>query len=324
MKDVDFAFAVARIRANENSLLSNAAASQLIAAPDLTDAIRVLQGRGYEIHGSNYDAALDKRAADCYDLMVEILPDIHELDAIIVKNDFNDLKVSLKAAYLDRRDVGRLFVRPTVFDPEQVDRLVRSEELDALPEELREAAKSGWAALSETGFAQVADTAVDKYCLKTMLDMAKKAFDPFVYKVTALDAAYCAIKAIYRCCLIKKPESFMRSAVPNPLCGELDTDALIKAAAKSRGDFFAELEHTAFSEAGAILKRSATDYEKYCADSILSLARENSKGAFGSAPVIAYYIAVCAEIRTLRIILGAKAAGTDNDVIRQRVRQLYV
>ncbi|MBQ1545725.1 MAG: V-type ATPase subunit [Clostridia bacterium] len=46
--------------------------------------------------------------------------------------------------------------------------------------------------------------------------------------------------------------------------------------------------------------------------------------AFGIDPVVAYYIARDAEIKSARIILSAKKNGLSNDVIRERVRTLYV
>ena len=41
-------------------------------------------------------------------------------------------------------------------------------------------------------------------------------------------------------------------------------------------------------------------------------------------PVIAYYLARQNEIRTVRIILTGKANGFPEEVIRQRVRAMYV
>ena len=46
--------------------------------------------------------------------------------------------------------------------------------------------------------------------------------------------------------------------------------------------------------------------------------------AFGIDPIIAYYVARDAEIKTVRIVLSAKINNLPADVIRERVRTLYV
>ena len=45
---------------------------------------------------------------------------------------------------------------------------------------------------------------------------------------------------------------------------------------------------------------------------------------FGPDPVIAYYYAKTAETKNVRIILSAKSAGVPTEIIKQRVRDIYV
>ena len=47
MKDTDYAYSVARIRANESSLLTTADIEQLIAADNYQSALRILEEKGW-------------------------------------------------------------------------------------------------------------------------------------------------------------------------------------------------------------------------------------------------------------------------------------
>ena len=55
---------------------------------------------------------------------------------------------------------------------------------------------------------------------------------------------------------------------------------------------------------------------------------ENAKKAkymfLGFEPVMAFYYAKQAELKTVRILLGAKQNGLSDNALRERVRALYV
>ena len=57
---------------------------------------------------------------------------------------------------------------------------------------------------------------------------------------------------------------------------------------------------------------------------MIELCRSAKYEFFGFAPIAAYYFAKTTEIKTVRIVLSAKLAGVPNDIIRERVRDLYV
>ena len=65
-------------------------------------------------------------------------------------------------------------------------------------------------------------------------------------------------------------------------------------------------------------------FEKWCDDSVIELCKGAKYEFFGFAPIAAYYFAKTTEIKTVRIVLSAKLAGVPNEIIRERVRDLYV
>ena len=84
---------------------------------------------------------------------------------------------------------------------------------------------------------------------------------------------------------------------------------------------FAFLEGTPYSNAAALLKDSAAQYEKWCDDVIMELAETARMQAFGSDPLAAYYIAKEAEIKNIRILSVCKEFGADKETITERMRK---
>ena len=112
----------------------------------------------------------------------------------------------------------------------------------------------------------------------------------------------------------------------NALCGssDLEKEQLLKAALGGTESLFTFLESTPYSNAAALLKDSAAQYEKWCDDVIMELAETARMEAFGSDPLAAYYIAKEAEIKNIRILSVCKEFGADKETITERMRKLYV
>ena len=122
MNKYDYTYAVARIRANEAKLLSQQQLSSVIAAPTFDEALRRVSDLGYDTDGG-YIRALDKRARAVDELVFGIVPDKSMLDSLIIKNDFANLKLCLKALVCGKSTDG-LLTTPSVYDPEEIKKYV--------------------------------------------------------------------------------------------------------------------------------------------------------------------------------------------------------
>ena len=81
MKDTDYAYAVARIRANERSLLSKSDVERLISSKDLSSALSVLKECGWSAEGENerIEALLKNRQKALWTLLCECVPEKEKL-----------------------------------------------------------------------------------------------------------------------------------------------------------------------------------------------------------------------------------------------------
>lgn len=79
-----------------------------------------------------------------------------------------------------------------------------------------------------------------------------------------------------------------------------------------------------FPEAAEALRTSPSAFERWCDNRVIETIRPQKTNPFSLGPVVAYYLARENEIKTVRIILTAKANGFTEEAIRERTREMYV
>ena len=321
MKDTDYTFAVARVRANETRLLTSAELSSLTSAPGYAECARRLREKGYEIEGADYNAALEKKLADMWALISDVMPDPSQFNSILIKNDFHNLKVSVKALFTEK-DPAPLFARPCVYAPEEIRANVFARENAKLPVELQHADRSAYRILSKTGFAQLADTVIDRASMEHAISIAKTADHPILLQLAETDAALTGIKVLYRCIRAGKAKSFMERAVC--VCDAYDKKDIVAAADEGAEAFLEFVRHTDYAPGADALLESPAAYEKYADDVRIGLLSAGKSDPFGIAALVGYYHAVRAEVLDLRILLSGKLNGLPDDTVRERMRRLYV
>ena len=321
MNPSEYTYAVGRIRSNETKLLSSQDMNAVINAAGYQEAVRRLNDRGYEIVGADYAPALEKRLADAWELLETLLPDRSQFDSVLIENDFQNLKAAVKALVCGK-DAAALTFAPSVWDPSLIRGAVARNDNEALPEPLRHAHRSAYRILTQTRFAQLADSVVDRAALEWSIRLAERADHPVMARIAQHKAAGADIKILYRCIKANKAQSFTERCVA--ACGAFDKAAIVSAAMQGMDAFWDFLSHTAYADAAAALRESPAAFEKQCDDRLLSLLRPAKTDIDGIGPLAAYWFAVQAEVRNARIILSAKRSGIPDEIVRGRVRELYV
>lgn len=317
MNKYEYTYAVARINANTSKLLTSQQLNSVIAAPSFDEAVRRVSDFGYGVGDGGYAAALEKRAKEVDELVFGVLPDKKMLDCMIVKNDFANLKVCLKALVGGKSTDG-LFTRPSVYAPEEIKKYVFDRKNEKLPECLRHADRSAYRILTQTRFAQLADSVIDRAAMEQTMAFSEKADSPVLREWAQTYVALSDIKVLFRAIKTEKTEDFMLRAVAE--CSAFDKKDIVNAALKGEDAFFDFLSHTPFASLCDSLKRSAAEFEKNSDGYILALFERYKNDTFGIAPIAAFRYAAQIEILDLRIILSAKHNGMPEDEIRARVR----
>ncbi|MCM1363646.1 MAG: V-type ATPase subunit [Faecalibacterium sp.] len=320
MRDEDYAYAVARIRANERNLLTNSDIEQLVKCKTFDDTVNFLKSKGWipkDGNGFDISDAVAFNQKKLWTLLCESVPDKDELNIFTVQNDFFNIKAALKCM-ITSQSADRLFTYPTSLDLDKINESIKKHDFSSFDESFEEAYKIA----CQTQNGQNMEIILDRAALACIQKLAKKSKCALVREVTDFLCAVAIIKTAYRCAKTKKGLSFAQSAIAP--CRLLDSDILAKLSVKGEAELLEYLDKTDFSVGVRLLGENSAAFEKWCDDTVTEMTKKAKFIFFGFEPILAYYYAKQAEIKTVRIILGAKQSGIAEEIIRERVRTLYV
>ncbi|MDE5556932.1 MAG: V-type ATPase subunit [Ruminococcus sp.] len=305
----EYASAVAVVKAMENSLFTKSDLEQFINARNQNEFETLINSKNAGT------------LTEVWDMLRTFAPDSKELEILLYRNDFHNLKAVLKAM-ISGREPDNYFIEPSNVELDDLKEAFRTKDMDILPDYMREIAIQAYEILTTTLDGQLVDSLIDTTCMTTMQKSADNSGSDFMRKYVNLITVCADIKTAYRCSKMNKQRAFLEVAI----CGspELDKESLIRSALSGTETLLSFLEHTTYGELAILLKESPAQFEKRCDDIITELAETARMKAFGIEPLVAYYIAKEAEIKNLRIISVCRESGADKETIMERLRELYV
>lgn len=321
MHENEYAYGVARVRANELTLLSPADTEQLITADSYETALRLLSDKGWQVPSTHdYAPMLETQLQNAWQLLSECAPDVSLLEALIIFNDFHNLKAALKAKFSDL-PAQDYVITPSVYDPAEIIETVDANEFENLPECMRDCAVKAYDAIVRLESGRLADTAIDRAALISRLELSKKSESELLEKVAELSVAAADIKTAIRCAAAGRSAEYIEDAVCG--CDLFSKTDMISAAMESQDALADFLRTTPLSSLADSIEISIAEFEKQCDDLTASYITQAKYTSFGPDPLVAYYIARQTEVKNVRIILSAKLNGFAVDTIRARVREVY-
>ncbi len=311
MADNDYIYAVSRVRYREKFCLDKAFLSSLLAAKSYDEAIKMLADKGYE--GNDSDE-ICKNAENALEAFMSEITDKKDMAVIFAESDFHNLKAAVRSAVFP--DAGDMFLPDGVYSAKEIDRAVKEEQFDSLPECMRAPARDALKRLRETGDGQLCDIIIDRAMADYMLSFKEGFFGYFAaHTATVYD-----LKTAVRGSLMKKKSAFYDEALGDTPF--IDRKKL-KAAALS-GEVGEYIKNTDYSKCADALKTGFASFERACDDILMEKIRSYKREFFGIEPIAAYYLGKQNEIKTLRVILTAKKYGVDDEFLKERLRQSYV
>lgn len=322
MKDTEYAFAVARIRSNENKLLSSSTVESAITAADYNEALRVFSDSGYaDFSAEDEEKILTEKQREAFELIYSSAPDKKCIDFLIVKNDFHNFKAVLKCM-VQNKECEDLLLTPCMVDTKTVIKAIREKQFDMLPEMFKDSVQKAYDVLVTTLDGQLCDVVLDKACLETMLSLAKMSGDDFSVVLANKMTALYDIKIALRSMRTGKDEAFTKNCLA--FCDILDTSRLAQAALTGVEAFKEYVKFVSFPTLADCIDKSYAAFEKEMDDILMDSLKDAKYHCLGLAPLAAYYFAVENEIKTVRIVLSCKKNDMSVETIRERVRKLYV
>lgn len=323
MSDTQYTYAVARIRALEVSLFSDATIDQLMACKDYDACIRFLQEHGWGGPDvpAEADAILTREQEKIWETIREMRVDMKVFDVLSYPNWFHNLKAAIKEVCTGKSGAN-IYYEGGPISREDLLRIIREKDYKALPANMQAAAEEAVDALLHGGDGQLCDVIIDRAAMDAIMEAGRKSKAKIIREYAESTVAVADIKIAVRSSKTAKSLEFMRRAMAP--CDSLSVEKLAHAALSGMDAIIEYLDGSGYAEGAEALRVSPSAFERWCDNRIIQTIKPQKYNAFSVGPLVAYVLARENEIKTVRIILTCKQNGLPDDSIRERVREMYV
>ncbi len=329
----EYAYSTARIRAKEIKLLDSTRLERMLEAAAPEEAYKVLieseYGTGGESAGNVYsfETLLSEEMKKTYAFLEEIAPQIEVVRAFQRRHDFFNVKVLLKAEF-SNQDPPAILMDTGTFDRDAIRTMIRERDYEQMPPILRQAIIDLYDLFPRTGDPQIVDSILDKASYEQLAADLKAIDNQFLQDLADLMTDITNIKIFIRARSIGKAWDFLKKQLISG--GVIPESAYITNSDKPADSFIGDIRHTRYGDAvhkGWELSRTRKNIsglEKLLDDYLMEYVRRAKLVTMGVEPFIAWLFAKEAEIRNVRIIMTGKINGLSSDLIRERLRLVYV
>lgn len=320
-----YAFAVARVRVKETTLLDSQALEALSSMGSEAECIQFLleHGWGPADDGVKAEVLLKTEAEKCWKFVREVLTEeqMKYFDLFKINRDFHNLKAAVKEAYV-QKNVPDIYMEKGSVDIDKLKACALENDFSGLTRELRDAGREAREILYSTGDSQVCDCIIDRAALEAMAKSAVETGNKLLSDYAELKCASADISIAVRGAKAGKDEKFLERALAP--CRTLDVDQLKRAAVQGPDQVFEYLEGSVYADAVPIIKEGGAGFDIWCDNRMTELIKPQKYNPFTVSPVVAYVIAKETEIKSVRIILTGKINQLPQEKIRERIRKSYV
>ena len=333
MSENKYLYSVTRTRALETKLLDKAKIERMIEARNADEVIKILYETEYAGSISemksidDYESVLSKELLNTYKLLSEISPVPELTNLFQLRYDIHNLKTLLKSSYLDEENDELLSEIGTI-PVQQLKGMVKDKNFVDLDPVLRECVEEVVGEFTVNPDPQLIDIALDKGLYNLMYKVARDNKSSFLTDYISTQIDLINIKSLVRVKSMGYGREFLKKVI-------LDNGKLDYAFFSNIFDESLEtlIDRLAYKDYGKVVEegisnymrtKSLTRFEKLSDDFIFELAKKGKYVAFGIEPLIGYLMAKENETKIIRMIMVGKINEIPNELIRERLRDVYV
>lgn len=333
MDSMQFAQVIPRLRVLETRLLDKAKIDRMIDGDSANEALKVLQESEYANvmtgvkRAEEYEIVLSKELKRVYELMYDISPEKSLIDLMSIKYDYHNIKVLLKGNFLNK-DVSDMLIPVGKINVSFLKHSIDNNNLSDLPSAMRSGIEKAKEVFEGTTDPQQIDIILDNAMFEEMKEIARELNDRFVDKYISALIDLTNLKTLLRVKKQNKTRDFLQQVIING--GAISEDTLVALLNDAPENISNKLTFTDYSE---VIKIGLEDYiktgsssllEKLIDNYIMDMMREAKFIPFGVEPMLAYIYAKETEIKVVRIVMVGKLNNISGEVIRERLRDIYV
>lgn len=317
MRDTDYAYCVARLRAVEGTLLKKEDYSKLISCTSIDNAEKILLEKQWiENPSEDISDYLFYQKEKLWRLLSESVPDKKELDILCVLNDYFNIKAAVKCL-VTGASPQKYFVMPTTLDLKLIKDRLNERNFTVLFSNKGETAKNAYETAVKSENGQSAEIIIDKAAIDSMSLFAEKSTNNTLSEINIFFCDSANIKIAFRCALTKKDKTFADEAIGK--CCRISRERLIEEALNGFDSLYEYLLTTEYKDGAEAFAKSGAAYEKWCDEKIIEISSQSKFTAFSFSPVCSFYYKKLTEIKNVGIILTALKSGADTKSIMERL-----
>ena len=162
----NYVFAVARVRAKERLLLTDADIQQMISMQDTKMILGVLEEHGWETgEGQSVDEMLAAEEKKTLELMQELGAADSDIEVLFYPQIYHNLKAAIKEICTEEENVAAFYPHEK-YGREQMLRILRDGHFASLPGHMQKVAREAKELMLTTRDGQRTDFMVDRACLE--------------------------------------------------------------------------------------------------------------------------------------------------------------
>ena len=333
MDVMQFTQALPRIWVLETRLLDKAKVERMIEANSADEVLKILGETEYaNVMGnvkraSDYEEILSSELQRVYNLVYELCPVKEIVNLMTVKYKYHNIKALLKGKFLGK-DFSNMLINLGGEDLNDLKRKIDSENYNDLSGNVQKAVEAAVADFNTTKDPQNIDIIVDKFMFAELVDIKKTLNYRFTDKLVDAIIDSTNVRTLLRIKKQGKGREFAQEVIVSG--GAISKDTLVSIINETPENILARLSTTIYSEmikAGVeayIETNSANLLEKLSDNYIMDLMKSAKLATFGPDRILSYIYAKETEIKIIRIIMVGKLNNIAEEVIRERLRDLYV
>lgn len=333
MKDIQFNTVNTRIRTYEGQLLGEAVYERLLTVSDPSEIYGILEDTPYGdfiyegLKIQDFEEVLNAEQKRMYDNLYDISPDRLVIDLFSLKYDYQNLKVLVKGVY-NKEDLSSLLIPYGSVPLSELKDLVKNRRNQNVPKQMNECIKEVFEYIEAYQAHQSLDIIFDNHYWQHMRSISEAEKREELVTLVNRNIDVFNISTALRSHLLDRHLGFISAVLAEG--GTLSTDNILDTIGESLDTFVNYLMDTPYKR---LIKESYEEITTQKTLNSIDILKDNFMMErlkelkivpFGPTAIIGYIYAKETEIKNLRILLVGKINRIPEEILRSRVRDIYV
>lgn len=319
----------ARIKSLENGLLNQMQLSRLAEAENLQDAFKILQecgyGAGLQIEDiRSYENLIAEKERQASAFLRENLFKNSGLEIFLLKNDYHNAKVLMKAKYLRLENVGDMVAPDGLLSLEVMQSEIKDDKYEKFPKEMAVALqKIDQDFVDGNRSPRLIDTTIDEAMFRNISRILKSSGQKPLSDYFKAWVDTTNILSFIRTRKLGLDFDFFESVFIS--CGTIQLSTLKDLYDATNEKFIEKMKYTPYGElvVKAFEEDGLVKYETYADNFLMNIFKQSKYDMFSVAPIAGFYLGQLTEIKVIKLIIAGIKNKVDTKILKIRLRELY-